>query len=137
MYLGNASSTIRWQQRLLNVRSVLRRGKKRKATFATIDRQIDGGLLTRCVEVSSPKHNILAAESTRQCLILCGLINSRVQSIITTIQDSPISVVGLEGDISRRMVGHHPIGVVKRRFDLRQAVAELPSRKGWYCDVRV
>jgi hypothetical protein len=45
-------------------------GQKTKVTFATVDRQIDRGLLTRCVEVSSPKHNILTAESTHQRLIL-------------------------------------------------------------------
>jgi hypothetical protein len=41
-----------------------------EVTFATVDRQIDRCLSTRCIEMSSPKHNILAAESTRQCLIL-------------------------------------------------------------------
>lgn len=45
-------------------------GRDTEDTFATVDRQIDRGLSTRCVEVSSPKHNILAAESTHQCLIL-------------------------------------------------------------------
>jgi hypothetical protein len=45
-------------------------GQDREVTFATVDREIDRGLLTRCVEVSSPKHNILAAESIHQSLIL-------------------------------------------------------------------
>jgi hypothetical protein len=45
-------------------------GKDTEDTLATVDRQINRGLTTRCVEVSSPKHNILAAESTHQCLIL-------------------------------------------------------------------
>jgi len=41
-----------------------------EVTFATVDRQIDRCLSTSCVEMTPPKHNILAAESTRQCLIL-------------------------------------------------------------------
>jgi len=45
-------------------------GQDTEVTFTTVDGQIDRGLSTRCVEVSSPKHNILAAESTHQCLIL-------------------------------------------------------------------
>jgi hypothetical protein len=39
-------------------------GKDMEVTFATVDRQIDRGLSTRCVKVSSPKHKILTAEST-------------------------------------------------------------------------
>lgn len=39
-------------------------------TFSTVDRQIDRGLSTCCVEVSSPKHNILAAKRTHQRLTL-------------------------------------------------------------------
>ena len=45
-------------------------GRDMEVTFAAVDRQINRGLSTRCVKVSSPKHNILAAESTNQCLIL-------------------------------------------------------------------
>ena len=37
-----------------------------EVTFSTVDRQIDRGLSTCCVEVSSPKYNILAAERTHQ-----------------------------------------------------------------------
>jgi hypothetical protein len=38
--------------------------KDEKVTFATIDGQVDGGLLTRCAEVPPPKHNILTAKTT-------------------------------------------------------------------------
>lgn len=44
-------------------------GKDTEFTFATVDRQIDRGLSTCRIEVSSPKHNIFAAESIHQCLI--------------------------------------------------------------------
>jgi hypothetical protein len=37
-----------------------------RVTFATVDRKIDRGLSTCGVEVSSPKHNILATEKTHQ-----------------------------------------------------------------------
>lgn len=39
-------------------------------TFATIDGKVDRGLLTCCVEVPTPKYNILAAEITNQRLTL-------------------------------------------------------------------
>jgi hypothetical protein len=45
-------------------------GQDTEVTFATVDRQIDRGLSTCCVEVSSPKHNILAAERAHQWLTL-------------------------------------------------------------------
>ena len=45
-------------------------GQETVVTFAAVDRQIDRGLSTRCVEVPSPKHNILATKNTHQCLIL-------------------------------------------------------------------
>lgn len=37
-----------------------------RATFAAVDGQVDRGLSTCCVEVSSPKHDILAAERAYQ-----------------------------------------------------------------------
>ncbi len=45
-------------------------GQETEVTFATVDRQINRGLLTRCIEVSSPKHNILAAERIPQRLVI-------------------------------------------------------------------
>lgn len=46
---------------------VLRNGmtEKSQVTFATVDRQVDRVLLTCCVEVPPPKHNILTAENAR------------------------------------------------------------------------
>ncbi len=87
-------------------------------TFATVDRQIDRCLSTCRVEVSSPKYNILTAEKTPSVAHTQASIRFRIQSIVTSIQDSSISVVGLKGYISRRMVSHHPVRVVEGRFDL-------------------
>ena len=65
-YPGNASSTIRWQQRLF-VECKARATEEEQdteITFATVNRQIDRGLSTSCVEMSSPKDNILTAKCT-------------------------------------------------------------------------
>src|SRR6266850_5673055 len=91
----------------------------REATFATVDRQVDRGLLTCCVEVPPPKYNILTAENARLEAFIRTQVGFHIQLIVTSIQHSPVSVVGLEWDMGRQMVRHHPLGVVKVRLDLR------------------
>jgi hypothetical protein len=41
-----------------------RQPKHEKVTFATIDGQVHGGLLTRSAEVPPPKHNIFTTKTT-------------------------------------------------------------------------
>ena len=39
--------------------------RDKEVTFAAVDRQVDRGFLTCCVEVPPPKYNILTAENAR------------------------------------------------------------------------
>jgi hypothetical protein len=63
--------------------------------LATVDRKVDRSLLTSRIEVSSPKYNILAAKMTNQWLTPESGRRLHAQSIVTSIQDVFITIVGL------------------------------------------
>jgi hypothetical protein len=76
--------------------------------------------------VATPKDDIFAAADNKYSTT-SGEQKDDPQSVVTTIKNPAIAIVGLEWDICRGVVRQCPLTIIKRCADLGQRVLEFPS----------